>query len=646
MSTLRTTENAPWWAAHKRKEAPHQRLIPLFEHIESVSAILQQNTRRLLAMYEYGASSEGVSYAGETNRETLRHVPVDNYIMSFPHAANTIDTFHAKLCKPRIDPMCITEGANYYARKRAKQLQKAILGEFHESNVEAIKEKCILDMLVTDHGCGFAFVSSPFGKIQIEHVPCEDVYFDEAECRYGNPRTMFRRWKIDRYQALELFASPPEDEDEPDDRLYGSLKDREKFILNAPRADLVNTQAIGDDQIILIEAWHLRSGPNAKDGRHVVALQGCTLLDEEYKRDRFQFAQMVGLRRPRSVYGRSVMRLLAPAQREHDITTTKLQNAHAMTGTHLAIPRGANIDVREIDNEIATVFEYDGAQPPVVFNPDAVNPQFYSYRANIPQEMKQAIGLSDMSTSGQVPAGLSQASGRALRVFQNAEDQRLILSHRAIERWVVEISWLIVEEARYLTEHNPDYTSRYVGKNSAERLPWKELLGDKDDFVIRVAPASALSNDPAGRIDDAQQLLAMGIPNFGPEEAARVLDIGLDVQAETDLSLAPLESLHRKFASIIEKGRYIGPTPHDALKKGIGLASDYVNKLMTDDNADEMSQAIEMLNQWIVDAQELEASMNPPPAPPMPPQEMGPPPGPEMMPPANDAMPPMAMGGM
>jgi hypothetical protein len=536
----------------------------------------------------------------------------------------------------------MTEGATWSSRQRAKKMQRAILGEFQESNVEEVKEKCILDMLVPDHGAGFAMVSSPFGKIQVEHVPVEDLFFDEAECRYGKPRSMYRRWRLDRYQALELFATEHGEDDAPEDRLYGSMKDRERAILNAPRADLINTQSIGDDQIIVIEAWHLKSGPKAKDGRHSIVLSGGSLLDEVYDREKFQFASMVGLKRPRSVFGRSIMRLLAPAQREHDIATTRLQNMHAMTGTHIAIPRGANVDVRELDNDTATVFEYDGAQPPVVFNPDAANPQFYSYRASLPTEMRQSVGLNDMSTSGQVPAGLSQASGRALRVFQNAEDQRLILFHRAIERWTVELAWLIVDEARYLTEHNPDYAARYVGKNSAERLPWKELLSDKDDFVIHVAPASSLSNDPAGRIDDAEQLLKMGLLNTN--QVARVLDIGLDINEETELATSDYEVLRKNFDMMVEKGKYISPLPDDDLRQGIKLASQYVNKLRVDDDAEDMDLAFELLNQWKDDAKALLQAMEP-----APPPDMGVPPmpGAEGMPPPPmpppEGVPPMGV---
>jgi hypothetical protein len=596
-------------------------------------------------MYEYGASADGTSYAGETNREALRHVPIEQYLMTFPHAANVIDTMCAKLCKPRIDPMVITEGANWFARKRARDMQRAMLGEFNESQVDAIKEKCVFDMLVPDHGAGFAMVSSPNDKVQIDYVPCEDLYFDEAECRYGEPRSMFRRWKIDRYQALEMFATDYDDHD--DERLYGKRQDRERAILNAPRADLINSQSLGDDQIILIEAWHLRSGPHANDGRHAIVTQDCTLLSEPYERDRFQVARMVGLRRPRSIWGVSIMRKLAPAQREHDIATTRLQQMMAMSGTHIAIPRGANIDSREIDNGIATIFEYDGAQPPISWNPDPANAQFFNWRSSIPTEMRQSAGFNDMSTSGQVPAGLSNASGKALRVFQNAEDQRLILFHRAIERWVVDLCWLVIDEVRDIMQRKPDYSTRYVGKNTAESLKWKELLKDKDDFAIRVAPASALSNDPSGRIDDAEQLFSMGI--IDKNQVARLVDMGADIQEEQELSQSPYESLRKKFDTIIEQSRYVGPIPHDDLATGIKMASAYINKLETDDNFDEMQIAVEMLNQWIVDAQSLIEAANPPPPMPMPPDAMGAPPGEPPMPMGPEGMPPMPpppMGGM
>ena len=44
------------------------------------------------------------------------------------------------------------------------------------------------------------------------------------------------------------------------------------------------------DLIMVVESWHLRSGKNAKDGRHMIAISSGYISDEEYTKDRFPFS--------------------------------------------------------------------------------------------------------------------------------------------------------------------------------------------------------------------------------------------------------------------------------------------------------------------------------------------------------------------
>src|SRR6185437_17028320 len=46
------------------------------------------------------------------------------------------------------------------------------------------------------------------------------------------------------------------------------------------------------DQIILIEAWHLRSFDGANDGRHVIVCSDGVVLDEKWEKDYFPFVKM------------------------------------------------------------------------------------------------------------------------------------------------------------------------------------------------------------------------------------------------------------------------------------------------------------------------------------------------------------------
>ncbi len=41
--------------------------------------------------------------------------------------------------------------------------------------------------------------------------------------------------------------------------------------------------------IKVIESWHLKSGPKAKDGKHTICISSATLFEEQYDKDYFPF---------------------------------------------------------------------------------------------------------------------------------------------------------------------------------------------------------------------------------------------------------------------------------------------------------------------------------------------------------------------
>ena len=94
--------------------------------------------------------------------------------------------------------------------------------------------------------------------------------------------------------------------------------------------------------------------------------------------------------------------------------------------------------------------------------------------------MKEHVGVSAMSTSSQVPAGLQQASGKALQVFDDVEAERLRPYHSELDRWHTELAQLIILEARELTEGGKaKYSVKYMGKGAIESVDWAKVLLDE-----------------------------------------------------------------------------------------------------------------------------------------------------------------------
>ncbi len=360
-----------------------------------------------------------------------------------------------------------------------------------ENEFEEIEEDVVLDELVSDHGAGAVFVTDCYDKVKIEHSPIEDVWFDEAETRHRTPRSLYRVPKggLDKFVACEEFAS-----DDPEKQPAGAVgtpETRRAAILaaaNRPEA-WRRTTGIGDtkSRVDIFEAWHLPSGPVEEeeyeedeeydsddgermvrtvkktrpkhDGRHVVAVDGPdgTLIDEPWDgKGGFPVLLSVPRRRRRTIWGLSLMRDLIAPQREYEKLSKKIQHAHQKMGVSLfTAPKTANVNVRELvagSFAAGALLEYEGQQGVTQLTPEPVAASTYAYRDGIGREMGEVKGISTLATASQVPAGLQQASGKALQVFEDFEDVRLLPYHRERERFRVRLAWLVVHAARRIVE--------------------------------------------------------------------------------------------------------------------------------------------------------------------------------------------------
>jgi hypothetical protein len=581
-----TQVDEQWWNVTTRSQDPHKLVFSLFEQIKLRTETLRINTQRLICVYQWGYRS------GEKSNPEVE-ASFNDDVLGANCAQNTIDTVHAKLCATRVVPMPLTVGGNYLARKRARDVGKALDGEWEENDIERIKQEVILDALITSHGAGAAKIF-PKGRgkrqcVCVQQVPIDDLFFDPAEVRYRNPRSLIQRQRMDRFVALHTFGK-----DDPD--LFGTAAERRAAILAAPEAINDAGEQVEAHQIEVVEMWHLPSndgeeydegegdddddddGPKSKregDGRHFIGIADCTFVDEPWDEPSFPVKLFVPRRRVRHVLGLSLMWNLAAPQREYEHVTYRIQKSvKRMGGTHIYLRKGSDVSAREIDNGQGTIIEGNDPDPPKEFNPTPVNPQTFEYRESIARDMNEKNGVSAMSTSNQVPAGLSQASGKALQVFEDAEDRRLLLYHREIERWVQEIAWAIIECARGIAERNPDYKTRYRGKGGIEPIKWADVLMDRNEFVLQMPVASALSKQPSAKYEQLTELLNAG--GISIEQFKR--EFGLpDIDAELDLDTADTDVIDMVLDKIITTGKYISPEPWDDFALGKKRTAKFIN---------------------------------------------------------------------
>lgn len=659
-------EDATWFLAKEQGESAGPRLIALCRNLARDQHTLISNTEKCMAIFEYGGDARTLG-PGE-------HLPIEEDLLTFNGAQNIVETVYSKVVKSRIVPMPLTTGGGYLQRHRAKQLGKAIEGVIDDNDGERLEEEAVMDALTTDHGAGAILVTDDGDEVRLEYLPVEDVWFDPAEIRYRTPRSCYRVPKggMDKFVAIEQFAR----EGDNHQGMVGTAESRRKAILAAANRPETwrRTATDASSRVDIFEAWHLPSGEPEEhdeeyddeetgerktrkvcrhDGRHVVAVDGedGTLIDEPWDGPMFPILLYVPRRRRRSVWGLSLMRDLVAPQREYEKLTKKIQNQHQKMGVSgFAAPKQAELNVRDITSGTfgsGFVVETEGGLPvtPLVVEPVAQGT--YAYAEAIVRSMGERKGVSTLATASQLPAGMSQASGKALQVFEDFEDVRLLPYHRERERFKVALSWLIIYAAKRICDRGVKYHARYRGKKGIESIDWNEVLMDAKDLVLKVFPVSALSKQPAAKFAQLTELLNAGAITV--EQFKRLYELP-DLETEQELDSSDTDIIDRNMDIMVTTGRYISPEPFDNLDLVISRAGKFYNVCRQQEVPD---NRLQLLRDLIEDAKSLKDQMTPPPqavasntnamppgAPPAGPPGMTPPEGPlPGMPPAGPPMP-------
>ena len=660
-------DDTMWFLAGARQQKAGPRLVALIEEMAKQQQTIIANTDKCISVFQYGGG------ARDLNPE--EHCPIDDETLTYNAAQNAVETVHAKIVKNKIALMPLTNGGGYLARRRAKEMGKAVEGVYDDNDGESIEENVIMDALVTDHGAGAVMVREGRDRCILEHIAIEDVWFDEAETRMGRPANCYYvpRDGIDVYKVLEMLANP-EDEGQPG--FVGTVEERRKAILSAaqkPQAWRLRTTAMSTHRVDIFEGWHpatyreecdeeyedeetgeTKTRKVVKhDGRHTIAVSGDdgTLVDEPWDEKEWPILLYVPRRRRRHILGLSLMRSLLAPQREYEKGTAKIQFTNQKMGVSGWIaPKDANVNVKEITagtKAAGFVVEYEGQVPitPLVTSP--VDPATYAYVDGIPRSMLERNGISSLAASSSIPAGLQQASGKALQVFEDFEDVRLLPYHRSRERFRVALGWLIIQTCKRIVDRTGSYKARYRGKYGVEEIDWKELLDlikDRESFVLKVFPVSQLSKQPAARFAQLTELLNAGAITV--EQFKRLFDLP-DLEAENQLDTADTDIIDRNLDLMVTKGKYIAPDSFDNLELLVQRTGKFINVCRQHDVPE---ARIKLLHDHIEDAKTLmeeakaKAAMDAQAAapPPMPPPA-GPPGMPPGAPPPAPPGPPMPM---
>jgi len=559
MASINDTTEA-WWLLHEQGDNPADSVVSTINSIRNETSYRRQMWQRAAEVYGADLRMFGMPVKG-----------IYDDRVSFNVARNAIHTMQAKLARTMPIPSSQTVGGDWIQRDRAKQLDRFFSGAFYSAQYSKTFPQILLDVLVFGTAAVKVYFSQ--GKLQIERIPIFDLLVSEAEARYGTPRCYYHRCYMDRSVVLETFGGE-------DESLYGTAAARRAAILGAPKPADDDSAYMNSgrysDQILVYEAVHLASGPKANDGAKIISLSTGVLQASEWSRsDNASIAFLKTNAVLSGFFGPSMALELAPAQDEYDRLSEKIQVAHhLMGGSHIAIQAGT-LGKTKIDNDVGTFFEYSGA-PPMVFNPQPVHPDTYSYKDSIAQNMLRYEGISELAAQSLLPAGLRQASGRALTVYDDMEDARFRVAHESVRQFHVDIGWLIVDACIEASEAGETVQVLAPSKKALERIDWEDVAMDRDDFILVCEPVSALSQSKAARFSEVIEMMDRKLIT-SKEEAFSLLEIP-DIDAARDLETSDLDVVDKAVAMILRGQRYVSPDKYMNMPLAFDRARRHYNK--------------------------------------------------------------------
>ncbi len=616
-----------WWTADKeedRNDTCGRRVADALIAFYDATAAGQKSRKQKydwnLKMFNGRQELPGTS----ANRGWLR--TPNGEIISLNVLASIERSTRARICKSRPAPWATTDGASRAQQKSADQSQQFLMGAIREIGLYRHMQRTMDIGLI----CGECDIKV-YPDFEGEKLRAGVVYpwespVSEQDSHYGEPRCRLQVAHMDRARARALYTTDATSQQVTDAILCANQSHGDPIF---------GFKGDDTDQIRIVEGWHLPSGKHSDDGRHVIAIEGATLYDKPWTRDRFSMARFVAEPEPVGFFGTSICDELEGLQLEINGGLEKIREGHQLGGhCMILIQADGDVNVAEVSNLSHQVLRWSGVNPPTPIVIPAVAPEVYQWIWSLVERMYQIWGASQLSANAQLPAGLQNASGKALRVFKDSETERFSYLERAYEQLMLDCCDLILDAAEDLALEVPGFSVRYADNRSLRTIKWSDVSAARDSYVLSVAPKSYLDEAPGGRVAAVQERIQSGL--MDPRMASSLLN-DPDLRAAPDPFTASLDLARYQVDKMLDDGVQLWAEDYQDLETARAVALTELQRAET--YTDVPAANLQLIRNY---AAKIAAQLKPPAPPPQPPPNpaAGPtPPGP--MPPGT--MPPDAM---
>lgn len=489
-----------------------------------------------------------------------------------------IDTAASKIAKLRPRPIFLTEDGDWEMQNKAELLTKFIDGTFDDLNIYQKSQGMFIDACV--FGTGFLKFHIDGKKVCCERVIPEEIVVDDAEGIYGKPRQLFQHKLVNRDTLIELFPEHAEE-------------------IRAAKSVVTTDLAVNEDFIKVIEAWKLPSTPEAKDGRHAITIDSCTLFSEDYQKHYFPFVSYRWSNKLTGYFGSGLAEELLLLQLEINKLLRSIQRAqHLMCVPRVFINQSSMINSQHISNEHGAVIKYK-TEPPIFNTAPAMSAEVYQHLESLYRKAYEITGISMLSANARKPDGLN--SGAALREYDDIESERFQLNSMRWEDVFLDAADIVIDLTKDLARKNPNLKVKLSSGRYAETIKWSDVKLEEDKYVMRKFPTSILPTQPAGKLQKVQELAQAGF--IDKDTAYSLLDFP-DLDAAKPLKVESMELTRKILGRMVSDGNYVAPEPYMDSGTAQTIAQQIYLKSKINDVPEER---LELIRRFMEDCQSLKA---------------------------------------
>lgn len=550
---VRKDQAYQWWNAKNKAELGDQ-LLTTAAYLKEGQAYRQRQTAIYARLYGNMALFSFIgSNVSKIDQSTS--LPMDRPTFNIIQSA--ADTLISKITQARPSPVFLTDNGDYKERRLAKQLNNFILGEFYNCKAYDIAETMLRDALVTGTGCVKVFETQD-KRVGLERRLLTELLVDQSEAMYGDPRQIYELKLVDRQVLIENF---PE---------YKKII--ELATKGTPDNSSDSSKSVSD-LVMVVEGWKLKSGKDAKDGRHTIACSAGVIYDDkEWDKDKFPFVFLHYSARLLGFWAQGLAEQLMGTQMEVNSLLYTISKAIKLVGVpRIFVEQGSKVAKSSFNNDVGTIITYSGTKPQYEVAP-CVPQELYAQLQRLIEYGYQQCGVSALQASSKKPAGLD--SGEAIRSYDDISTDRFAALSRRYDSLFIDLAYAITDQAKDIAIRDGSYSTIYPNKDGTKEIDLPNIELIKDPFVIQCFNMSSLPRDPAGRMQKVTEMIQAGMITI--KEGRRLLDYP-DLDQMEKLANASEERIFQILDKIVEDGEYQGPDPFMDLMLAKELVVQYYN---------------------------------------------------------------------